>query len=117
MIGILFDGLGGSGLGFLKATGLRTPNIDLLARSGTVLSNWYSNAPVCAPARSALMTGRCPIRAGVRNNGRALAPTEKTIATQLKGVGYDTALIAKWHLGSTPETVPNTHRFDYYYGF
>jgi len=117
IIVILFDDLGVSDLGFLGAADLLTPNIDRLARSGTVFSNWYSNAPVCAPARSALMTGRCPIRAGVPTNRIALRPTEKTIATQLKKVGYETALIGKWHLGDTPDTDPNAHGFDYYYGF
>ncbi|MDQ6678528.1 MAG: sulfatase-like hydrolase/transferase [Acidobacteriota bacterium] len=58
VIVILFDDLGVSDLGFLGASDLRTPYIDRLARGGTVFSNWYSNAPVCAPARSALMTGR-----------------------------------------------------------
>jgi arylsulfatase A-like enzyme len=114
---ILFDDLGVSDLGFLGAADLLTPNIDRLARGGTVFKNWYSNAPVCAPARSALMTGRSPLRAGVNLNGKVLRPTEKTIATQLKAAGYETALIGKWHLGSTPETVPNAHGFDYYYGF
>ena len=79
--------------------------------------NWYSNAPVCAPARSAILTGRFPIHAGVPNNGPALAPRHKTIATLLKPLGYATACIGKWHLGSTPETDPNAHGFDYYYGF
>ncbi|HCC55913.1 MAG TPA: sulfatase, partial [Solibacterales bacterium] len=114
IIVILMDDLGVSDLGYLGATDLLTPNIDRLARTGTVLSNWYSNAPVCAPARSALMTGRCPLRAGVPGNGSALAPTEITIAAQLKGAGYQTALIGKWHLGSTPDSVPNAHGFDYY---
>ena len=117
IIVILMDDLGVSDLGYLGATDLLTPNIDRLARTGTVLSNWYSNAPVCAPARSALMTGRCPLRAGVPGNGSALAPTEITIAAQLKGAGYQTALIGKWHLGSTPDSVPNAHGFDYYFGF
>ena len=117
IIVILFDDLGVSDLGYLGASDLLTPNIDRLARGGTVFNNWYSNAPVCAPARSALMTGRVPIRAGVPANGPALRPTEITIASQLKTVGYDTALIGKWHLGGTPDTVPNAHGFDYYYGF
>lgn len=114
---ILFDDLGVGDLGHLGAADLKTPNIDKLAAGGTVCRSWYSNAPVCAPARSALMTGRCPIRAGVPNNGPALRPTEKTIATVLKEIGYETALLGKWHLGSTPVTVPNAHGFDYYYGF
>lgn len=114
---ILFDDLGTHDLGFLGAAYLQTPHIDRLAATGTVCDNWYSNAPVCAPARSALLTGRYPIRAGVGNNGLPLRPAEKTIASVLKDHGYHTALTGKWHLGNTPETVPNAHGFDYFYGF
>jgi len=117
LVVILFDDLGVADFGYLGAFDLKTPHIDRLAAGGTVCTNWYSNAPVCAPARSALMTGRHPIRAGVANNGQPLRPTEKSIATLLKGGGYETALTGKWHLGSTPETVPNAHGFDYFYGF
>lgn len=117
IITILFDDLGVSDFGYLGASDLKTPSIDRLAAGGTVCRNWYSNAPVCAPARSALMTGRYPIRAGVGTNGLALRPTEKTIATLLKGSGYETALTGKWHLGSTADTVPNAHGFDSFYGF
>jgi arylsulfatase A-like enzyme len=114
---IVFDDLGVHDLGYLGAQDLRTPNIDRLAAAGTVCRNWYSNAPVCAPARSSIMTGRIPQRAGVTNNGNPLKPSEKTIASVLKSNGYSTGLIGKWHLGSTPETVPNSHGFDYFYGF
>jgi arylsulfatase A-like enzyme len=117
VIAILFDDLGVHDFGYLGAGDLKTPNIDRLASSGMVCSNWYSNAPVCAPARSALMTGRCPIRAGVAQNGLPLRASERTIASLLKETGYSTALAGKWHLGSTPDTVPNAHGFDYFYGF
>ena len=101
----------------MGASDLKTPNIDKLAVGGTLCRNWYSNAPVCAPARAALMTGRCPIRAGVANNGSPLQPRERSVATILKETGYETAVLGKWHLGSTAETVPNAHGFDYFYGF
>lgn len=117
VIVILFDDLGVHDFGFLGAKDLLTPNIDRLASSGVVCRSWYSNAPVCAPARSALMTGRNPLRAGVPGNGRALRPTEKTIASLLKDSGYETGLTGKWHLGSSADTVPNAHGFDYFYGF
>jgi arylsulfatase A-like enzyme len=117
VIVFLFDDLGVHDLGYLGAKDLKTPNIDRLAAGGTVCRNWYSNAPVCAPARSSLMTGRSPIRAGVPGNGSELRPSEKSIASVLKDTGYATALVGKWHLGSTPDTVPNAHGFDYFYGF
>lgn len=117
VIVILFDDLGVTDLGHLGARDLLTPNIDRLAAGGTVCRNWYSNAPVCSPARAALMTGRNPIRAGVPNNGPPLRPSERTIASILKDRGYATGLTGKWHLGNTPETVPNAHGFDSFYGF
>jgi arylsulfatase A-like enzyme len=114
---IVADDLGCHDLGCLGAPDLKTPHIDALAASGVRFVNWYSNAPVCAPARSAILTGRFPIHAGVPNNGPALEPRHKTIATLLKPLGYTTGCTGKWHLGSTPETDPNAHGFDYYYGF
>src|SRR3954467_2906142 len=95
VIVILFDDLGCTDLGYLGATDLKTPNIDHLAAGGAVCRNWYSNAPVCAPARSALMTGRHPIRCGLARNGDPLQPSEETIASVLKRDGYETALTGK----------------------
>jgi len=114
---IVADDLGCHDLGCLGAADLKTPHIDALAASGARFVNWYSNAPVCAPARSSIMTGRFPLRAGVPVNGKDLAPTHKTIASLLKPLGYATGCIGKWHLGGTPQTDPNAHGFDYYYGF
>src|ERR1041384_1023542 len=65
----LADDLGCHDLGVLGAEDLKTPNIDAIAASGARFTNWYSAAPVCAPARAALLTGRYPIRAGVPDNG------------------------------------------------
>jgi arylsulfatase A-like enzyme len=113
----LTDDQGCHDLGCLGSSDLKTPHIDALASGGTRFTNWYAAAPVCAPSRSALMTGRYPIRAGVPTNGPALPETEKTIAACLREGGYATGIIGKWHLGSTPTTVPNAHGFDRFYGF
>ncbi|MEO7650642.1 MAG: sulfatase-like hydrolase/transferase [Bryobacteraceae bacterium] len=114
---IVADDLGCRDLGCFGAADLKTPHLDALAASGARFENWYSNAPVCAPSRSAIQTGRYPIHAGVPANGPALSPRQKTIATLLKPLGYATACVGKWHLGYTPDTVPNAHGYDYYYGF
>ncbi len=113
----LTDDQGLHDLGCLGSTDLKTPNIDHLAATGTRFTNWYAAAPVCAPSRAALMTGRYPIRAGVPNNGPALPHTEKTIAACMKEAGYATGICGKWHLGSTPDTAPNARGFDRFFGF
>ena len=113
----LADDLGCHDLGCWGAGDLKTPNIDRLAASGARFTNWYAAAPVCAPSRAALLTGRYPIRAGVPGNGPPLKPAEKTIAELVKPAGYATGLFGKWHLGSTAETVPNTHGFERFFGF
>jgi arylsulfatase A-like enzyme len=114
---MVMDDLGCHDLGYLGATDLSTPNIDALARSGIAFRNWYSNAPVCAPARSSILSGRFPARAGVPNNGPPLPKDVPTIASVLKQSGYRTGAIGKWHLGSTDDTCPNAHGFEYFYGF
>ena len=113
----LADDLGCHDVGAWGATDLRTPNIDALAASGARFTNWYAAAPVCAPSRAALLTGRYPIRAGVPGNGQPLRPSEQTIAAALKPGGYATGIFGKWHLGDTENTVPNAHGFDRFVGF
>lgn len=113
---ILLDDLGCTDLGCYGAKDLKTPNIDSLASSGVRFTNWYSNAPLCAPARASLMTGRYPMRAGVPTNGLALGPNQETIASLLKRGGYSTGLVGKWHLGRG-DSAPNKKGFDEFYGF
>src|SRR5260370_36224738 len=88
----LADDLGCHALGAWGAPDLKTPNIDALAASGARFTNWYAAAPVCAPSRSSVMTGRYPIRAGVPSNGPALKASEQTIASVLKPAGYATGI-------------------------
>ena len=114
---ICTDDHGYRDLGCQGATDLKTPNFDALAASGVRFTNWYSNCPLCAPSRASLMTGRYPERAGLVNNGTPLPLEQKTIASVLKEAGYKTGITGKWHLGNTPETVPNGRGFDYFYGF
>ncbi len=111
------DDQGFADLGCQGARDLKTPNIDALAESGVRFLNWYSNAPMCAPSRAALMTGRYPARAGVPTNGPPLGPSERTMAALLKSAGYSTAITGKWHLGSSPDTAPTSHGFDSFFGF
>ncbi len=113
----LTDDHGYHDLGCQGARDLKTPQLDALAASGARFTQWYSNAPMCAPARAALLTGRYPIRAGVPQNGPPLAPSERTIAALLRPLGYATGLVGKWHLGAGPQTGPNAHGFEEFFGF
>jgi len=114
---VVLDDLGCRDLGYLGARDLLTPNIDALANSGVRFPNWYSNAPVCAPSRSSIVSGRYPVRAGVPQNGQRLTPGIPTLGLQFRANGYGTAAIGKWHLGEDDETCPNAHGFEYFYGF
>ncbi|MEN6607077.1 MAG: sulfatase-like hydrolase/transferase [Bryobacteraceae bacterium] len=117
VIVVVLDDLGNRDLGFQGAADLKTPNIDALAASGVAFTNWYSNAPVCAPARASIMSGRFPAKAGVPNNGGELTPGIPTLGSVARSRGYRTAAIGKWHLGHSDATYPNGHGFDYFYGF
>jgi len=114
---ILLDDLGCRDLGYLGAADLKTPHIDALARGGVRFPNWYSNAPVCAPSRAAILSGRYPARAGVPDNGGRLTPGMPILGSLFRQAGYRTAAIGKWHLGSDEQTCPNAHGFEAFYGF
>jgi len=96
------------------STTIRTPNVDRMAAEGMKLVDFYA-APVCSPSRASLMTGCYPRRVGIDRAGgknvlfpgqpEGLNPSEVTIAEVLKGQGYATACIGKWHLGD-PAAVP-----------
>src|SRR5262249_31636165 len=89
---IVADDLGYHDVGFNGRKAWRTPNLDRLARQGTVFRRWYVAAPVCAPSRAALMTGKYGIHNGVTANADDLPPGAVTVAQALKGRGYATAL-------------------------
>lgn len=114
---VVLDDLGCRDLGYLGATDLKTPHLDAIASKSAVLTNWYSNAPVCAPARASILSGRYPAKAGVAGNGGELTPGLPNLGATFKAAGYRTAAIGKWHLGLKPDTHPNAHGFDSFYGF
>ncbi|MBN2270813.1 MAG: sulfatase-like hydrolase/transferase, partial [Sedimentisphaerales bacterium] len=119
---ILTDDQGTIDVNCYGAEDLITPNLDRLAREGTRFTQFYVGAPVCSPSRAALMTGRYPQRAGVPGNvsstkGDAGMPAEQvTIAEMVKSAGYATGHVGKWHLGYTPETMPNGQGYDSSFG-
>ena len=117
---IYCDDLGYGDLG-VYGSNIRTPNLDRMAAEGVRFTQFYSANPVCSPSRAALLTGRYPIRTGVPRvlfptDTSGLALSETTIAQMLKGAGYRTMCIGKWHLGHHPEYLPTARGFDEYFG-
>jgi arylsulfatase A len=118
---INIDDLGYADIGPFGSKLNRTPNLDRMAKEGCRLTSFYA-APVCSPSRAALMTGCYPKRALpiphvlFPGNDVGLSPREITVAEVLKGAGYATGIIGKWHLGDQPEFLPLKQGFDYYFG-
>lgn len=107
-----------------SGTFYETPNLERLAKLGTVYTQAYATAPVCSPSRVSLITGKSPVRLhttdwfrgnkGSKVLGREtrrgkflsadfvneLSSEEPTIAEKLLKLGYRTAFVGKWHLGS-----------------
>ena len=115
------DDLGYGDLGCYGHPTIRTPNLDRLAGQGLRLTSFYS-APGCVPARKQLLLGRYPGR--VHTNGNTgvtgkggLSDSELTLAEALKGAGYRTAMLGKWHLGYAEEKfLPVNQGFDSWFG-
>lgn len=82
-----------------KLDDVKTPNIDQLARDGVLCNDGYSTAPQCCPSRAGVMTGRYQQRFGFQQNGQGPLPLDEvTLADRMKGAGYRTGMIGKWHL-------------------
>jgi arylsulfatase A-like enzyme len=122
VIVVYTDDQGSVDMGAYGAADLTTPNMDALAAKGIRFTQFYAPSPVCSPSRAGLMTGLYPVRAGVPGNvgsikDHAGMPTEQvTMAETFKAAGYATAHIGKWHLGHSPETMPNAQGFDHSFG-
>lgn len=88
-----------------------TPNLDAMARRGTLFRSHITNQPVCAPSRAGLFTGQYQNKHGVWRNGPGLAPDATTLATELRKAGYTANYIGKWHLAPrVPGKEANTDR-------
>ncbi len=131
IIYIYADDLGYGELGAYGQTKIKTPHLDQLAKEGMRFTQHYSSAPVCAPSRCMLMTGKHPGHAYIRGNYELggfedrleggqmpLHENAYTVAKMLKERGYRTALVGKWGMGVAGTTgSPLLHGFDYYYGY
>ena len=116
IIFFLVDDLGWSDVGCFGSSFYETPNIDKLAAEGMKFTDGYAACHVCSPTRASILTGKYPARINLTDwiGGRSnrpyqvlenakkvinLDPADTTIAEVLKGLGYETALFGKWHLG------------------
>ncbi len=134
IIYIMADDLGYHDLGCYGQDKIATPHIDRMAAEGMRFTDCYSGSPVCAPARSVLMTGQHTGHTRVRDNfavvggdecsgggsrGRvALKPDDVTVAEVLKQTGYTTGISGKWGLGEPGTTgVPNKQGFYEWFGY
>ncbi len=132
---ILADDLGYGDVGVYGQQKILTPNIDQLAKEGTLFTDFYAGAPVCSPSRGVLLTGKNMGHATIRGNmtikgglagGKGnttvhragLNADEQTIGNVLRNAGYTTGLIGKWHVdGFDTTATPMAHGFDYFYGW
>lgn len=113
------DDMGWSDVSYHGGT-VKTPNIDRIGSEGVELDRFYV-FPICSPTRTALMTGRSPIRFGIIApiGGRQGVPTDEHFLPEtFQDAGYQTYMVGKWHLGKMGEAyAPQSRGFDHFYGF
>ncbi|MCY2976728.1 MAG: sulfatase-like hydrolase/transferase [Planctomycetota bacterium] len=122
----LADDLGYADIGVNGCKDIPTPNIDGIANSGVRFTDGYATHCVCSPSRAGLMSGMYQHRFGFEHNSgpeRFADPNfgqpreVPTLAEKLKGAGYATGMIGKWHIGFKEGLRPQERGFDYHYGF
>lgn len=110
-------------MGFRGSNQSVTPNIDALAYNGVILDRFYTQQS-CTPSRAALLTGKYPSKIGMQGipitagENRFLPRNVATLPERLKGLGYKTCLVGKWHLGASYRAVtPSERGFDEHFGY
>ena len=125
LIFIMADDLGyGDVTGFGGNPTSETPHLNRMISEGMRFQSMYSSSPVCSPSRSSVQTGRFMTRSGVwpgvfgPDSVGGMALNETTLQSILRGVGYDTIAVGKWHLGvgEKGEYLPYNRGYDNYYG-
>ena len=104
----------------LGVVGYRTPNIDRIAKEGTIFTDYYAEQS-CTAGRSTFITGQCTLRTGLSKVGLpgatvGLQARDVTLAQLLKSLGYATGQFGKNHLGDRNEYLPTMHGFDEFFG-
>ena len=123
IVWIMADDLGYADTGITGRSATATPNIDRIAKDGLFLSQSYANSAVCSATRVGLMTGRYQyrLRAGLdeplgRNPEVGLPSAQPTLPALLRGAGYRTVLVGKWHLGQGQDSGPLKSGYERFYG-
>jgi arylsulfatase A len=121
IIHIIGDDVGYDDLSCFGAKDIHTPQLDRLAAQGMKFTSFYAPSSTCTPSRAALLTGCYAQRVGCPQvlfpySKTGLSSNEITIGELLKGRGYATAVIGKWHLGFQPQFLPPAHGFDLFVG-
>ncbi|MBH5336209.1 sulfatase-like hydrolase/transferase, partial [Streptomyces pactum] len=120
---ILADDLGWADLSSYGSPHIHTPHLDRLARQGVRFTHAYAGSSTCSPTRFSLYTGRFPGRTpgGLHEpipggSDAGLPPNHPTLASLLRGAGYATALIGKWHCGYLPDHSPTKSGWETFFG-
>ena len=121
VIFILTDDLGFADLSSYGSKIIDTPNLDLMASQGALLSSYYATQAVCSASRASILTGSYPNRIGFSgalgpNSKKGINPNEFLLSEMFKQKGYSTAIYGKWHLGDNQKFLPTNHGFDDFFG-
>jgi len=125
---LLADDLGYADLSCFGSPAVKTPHLDKLSSEGLTFTKFYAASAVCSPTRASILTGRYPLRFDISRhfNDRNiwLPESATTVAELLRGAGYNTAHVGKWHLGGLhvnkdgkrleTQPGPGQHGFDNY---
>lgn len=115
---VLLDDLDWADVGAYGSTDVSTPTIDSLAEQGVLFTRFDSSGAVCTPARYALLSGQYPSRFGakkrmLRGSIRGIPADVRLLPDVLRGAGYHTMHVGKWHVGhNRPEFLPTQRGFD-----
>jgi arylsulfatase A-like enzyme len=80
----------------------KTPNLDRIAKEGTLFRNSFCTNSICGPCRAVILTGKHSHLNGFIRNGNTFNGAQQTFPKLLRKVGYQTAIVGKWHLRSAP---------------